>query len=1692
MSFDRCLSLLSLQDKLPVLDIRDVAKQYQKSENLTYAQALERAVTDHLEHARAEEAHILRTVSEHYETRTGQKTAPQQSAGERMRARVKEENPFLSFLSEHGIHVDERSDTGGESARSVMVPGYGALYRKSGLRMDELAHLAHEAGFLSDHDVSNPADNGGTRKLADMIERAAHRKEIIPRADAAQDEPHADDALMAEAQRLGIETAGKSADQVYDEVVAAHADSFTDHEAQLAADAARDADIPLDGGKPFDNLTDEDIDAIFGIRAANDTAAGGGKIEGDTATPAGARAGEAGAAGEPGTRGESVDERKDDPYTRDLFGGQDLFDDIPVRPGTVEAQKATARAAVSDLARRLGIDRINRGNHDQGSDVSVLGSRLLSNFIEGKPNQLVGQEAKTPADLAALAQVYRDPRFETFRVFYTDRAGKIVGEAGYTSRLPAAVTMPPDLLHQMQADKSRFGASGYYLLHNHPSGSSAPSHADINMTRHVDQHLPGFLGHVVIDHNEYSVIHNWGEQTIPAPHLNGRDFTGMPEMQHQMLGVKITSPEAVARAAKALQIPDGHATMIMTAAGGKTQLLVDIPMATLERAKTGDDFTRVKAMVRRMSRAAGAGGHRFIVLPEGSDIAAPVFRRMLGHGVVTDVVNADGRSLQNEGSYSGGDFMRNLRGKSIRITEPVDPYGQRQDGDRREAARGAYDRRTIEVDGVRHPIRDTQGRLIGGGDFMKQQEFWRGYKGEVDERGRPILPDDTDLAAHEPSADYESEQPEVPPSAREKLAKLIGRPVAQLRSVAHDLVSLVNPMAVGADKAKAIAKDFANNMRTATAQWNAFDAVLRKNYTESDLRKMWEAADQENDLRREGKTSDKAGLNSLPDDQRETVEVLHQYGQNLWDRAKRAGLIDPDSEGVAYWTPRVAANIYADGGADALRPQAGEFSKEAKNLRTSASSTKRRMHETTAESEAALKAKLGEDAAYVKNIRVMPMAMAQLEKAIAGRTLVNQIKSHGQAVGQELISEHGGPGFVTFDHPALKRWIPKTDWQPVDEAKIAERGYEVKPDGVYADDAKLKTYRVKDGEVQQLRPMLDSEGKPVLLPAPLFVHKDFAGPLRAVFTSSLGNETVDRVYRGMMALKGASMSMIMASPMTHNLVIWGKAMPSLISSMGWKSNLKNIGTLGAYTYNVGHQYRQDHALFTDLVKGGLVPVGGRGMNPDAASIAEGLKPGRSLLAKALGAVLDPVSEKAGDAARRGVDAAGHFWHETLLWDRIGDMQVGMAVQLRNHFMDAGVDQYAATRIATFFANRYAGAVPQEAMSQGAHALLNTMLFSKSFTMTNLGAMKDPIVGLPSDVRAQIKEHYSALNRALGKTDIEAVDAAGKVLKQAQAVTRKKAGMILMADFGAMAIVTSLMQAWMNGDDGKKFTNDLRERAGKLGAKLDKENPLSFLGPTWGKAGLPLAALRHPFDNLEMLSQTHDNPHGKQDRIRIGEDEHGNSYYMRLPVGKVVEEMKSYLNLSSATDLVNGKASPLAKGVVEAYNNRDFFGRTVYDKDANLLVQAAQVAGHIIKSQAPFDDMVALKNIVSGDRHQGGKVHMLGTDLDMDQAKLMGTATGLSVSKLTGGDALAEMRYTEREQRDRVNNIMPDVRDSVLHGDTDKAVQMMEKAGMDQREIMQTLNNIKEPGNISKGRMRKFQQHATDEEIGRLDKMMNRK
>ncbi|OWT53392.1 PLxRFG domain-containing protein [Candidimonas nitroreducens] len=315
------------------------------------------------------------------------------------------------------------------------------------------------------------------------------------------------------------------------------------------------------------------------------------------------------------------------------------------RPDTTGGHPRPAATGITE--RVLGPERAH--------DSNVLGMRLLENFREKGGAQLVGQHVESGHDLAAVSQVYRDPRFETFRVIYTDPTGRVVGEAGYTSRLPGVAAVPPDLPALIGADKQRFGAQEFYILHNHPSGVSTPSRADVDATRVIAAHIPGFRQHVIIDHNEYSVINANGDQvTYPAPHLDGVDFTASPALAHPLIGQRLESIPHVVDIAKQLQTPNGYATLVALDANRHINLLADIPLAMV-KDNTPAGQLKLNELVRRAIAESGAGGDRFIVLPHGENIG-PALGPMT-RGLAADIVNADGSSARLSGLRRSEDFF---------------------------------------------------------------------------------------------------------------------------------------------------------------------------------------------------------------------------------------------------------------------------------------------------------------------------------------------------------------------------------------------------------------------------------------------------------------------------------------------------------------------------------------------------------------------------------------------------------------------------------------------------------------------------------------------------------------------------------------------------------------------------------------------------------------------------------------------------------------------------------------------------------------------------------------------------------------------------------------------------------------------------------------------------------------------------
>lgn len=435
----------------------------------------------------------------------------------------------------------------------------------------------------------------------------------------------------------------------------AYGQSTTRNVAKSLEDYGKDA-----AGASIRGAASRRVDAPGPVPAGEESGRGGA-VRGDRADDRpGEELGGGGRVGEEGVTGRVAEPGPayTDPYAH-----------LQTRPGTVEAQKEAGEAALADLRRRLALDSAGRRLGLGRGDLAVLGSTLYRNFVASGGNQLVGQYVATAADLAALAQVYRDPRFETFRVIYL-KGQQVAGEAGYTSRLPALIQLPNNMDALLAQDMQRFGADGYWILHNHPSGSSAPSTADARLTRDIASNAPGFRGHVVIDHNEYTVIDSSGRhQTIAAPALAGKDFKSAPSVPHPLLGTMILGPRDAATMAKRLQTPNAHGTLVLTDRRGRVNLIVDAPLDALRR---GVEIPKIKAIIRRMTRETGSGGHRMLVIPASEALGD--FLHLTDSGVVSDVINANGDSAVDtlNRSVNFDEFTGGI--KSLRIYAPGSKY----------------------------------------------------------------------------------------------------------------------------------------------------------------------------------------------------------------------------------------------------------------------------------------------------------------------------------------------------------------------------------------------------------------------------------------------------------------------------------------------------------------------------------------------------------------------------------------------------------------------------------------------------------------------------------------------------------------------------------------------------------------------------------------------------------------------------------------------------------------------------------------------------------------------------------------------------------------------------------------------------------------------------------------------------------
>lgn len=202
-----------------------------------------------------------------------------------------------------------------------------------------------------------------------------------------------------------------------------------------------------------------------------------------------------------------------------------------------------------------------------------------------------GIEVSNSMELADVAQVFRDPRYETFRMVYV-KDNKIVGTEAVSTKIPnRSLVFKTDSKGRFSQVQSfykaknrmeRLNADGYYMVHNHPSGKAKASKDDIRITEVFMKKLPGFKGHVIINSGTYaSIYRNTNgilvyENEVPIDNYNADEVDKLMNLNSKY-NKTIKSVEELVSLADSIKNNPNHMSVIYADANNNIRLLEDIP-----------------------------------------------------------------------------------------------------------------------------------------------------------------------------------------------------------------------------------------------------------------------------------------------------------------------------------------------------------------------------------------------------------------------------------------------------------------------------------------------------------------------------------------------------------------------------------------------------------------------------------------------------------------------------------------------------------------------------------------------------------------------------------------------------------------------------------------------------------------------------------------------------------------------------------------------------------------------------------------------------------------------------------------------------------------------------------------------------------------------------------------------------------
>ena len=288
------------------------------------------------------------------------------------------------------------------------------------------------------------------------------------------------------------------------------------------------------------------------------------------------------------------------------------------------------------------------------NDPVLKGMAISTDLIKSGTADLIERSVKNPAEMAAIAQVFRDPRYETHR-FVLTKNNKINAHLAVTSKMPSKTLLAPGKQFEtlpstwLNRKMKEHGSDGYYMIHNHPSGDPTPSEADLRATKSLNENSPGFKGHIIINSNKYTDVfldRDKGEAYYSESDINkgAKDKLLTPSLDHPLLGKSINNQDALAAISKDLQNTDKYFTLIGADNKLKTRTIHEMPM---DMAKYTPESRRAfESFLRTHTEETGAN-HYFIAGLPNNAVTRKFLANAEHHGLITDASFDDNKILSD-------------------------------------------------------------------------------------------------------------------------------------------------------------------------------------------------------------------------------------------------------------------------------------------------------------------------------------------------------------------------------------------------------------------------------------------------------------------------------------------------------------------------------------------------------------------------------------------------------------------------------------------------------------------------------------------------------------------------------------------------------------------------------------------------------------------------------------------------------------------------------------------------------------------------------------------------------------------------------------------------------------------------------------------------------------------------------------